>query len=131
MLKLHVLYSEFINNVEDAKIDIKVIRWPSAKNDINCSEMLNTVQERKRCNRLVIIPWRNIIPFPKLIGDHFGVDVKRNGDHLVVGIILGSIWGSFRGWASFRELYRSLLQSEKQSMMLFICSHNTYRFSQS
>ena len=87
--------------------------------------MLNTVQERKRCNRLVIIPWRNTIPFPKLIGDHFGVDVKRNGDHPVVGIILGSIWGSFRG------LYRSLLQSEKQSMMLFICSHNTYRFSQS
>ena len=93
------------------------------KNDINCSEMLTAVQERKRCNRL-IIPWRNTIPFQKLIGDHFGVHVKRNGDHLVVGIILGSIWGSFRGWASFRELYRSLLQSEKQSMMLFICSHN-------
>ena len=80
--------------------------------------MLNAVQERKHCNRLVIIPWRNTIPFPKLIGDHFGVDVKRNGDHPVVGIILGSIWGSFRG------LYRPLLQSEKQSMMLFICSHN-------
>ena len=103
MLKLHVLYSEFINNVEDAKIDIKVIRWPRAKNDINCSEMLNTVQERKRCNRLVIIPWRNTIPFQKLIGDHFGVHVKRNGDHLVVGIILGSIWGSFRGWDHFGD----------------------------
>ena len=41
------------------------------KNHINCSEMLNAIQERKRCNRLVIILWRNII----LIGDHFGVDL--------------------------------------------------------
>ena len=58
--------------------------------------MLTAVQERKRCNRL-IIPWRNIIPFQKLIGDHFGVDVKRNGDHFGVdlGIISGLeiIWG--------------------------------------
>ena len=55
-------------------------------NHINCSEMqlemLNAIQERKRCNRLVIIRWRNII----LIGDHFGVDLA---------IISGS--GSFRG----------------------------------
>ena len=48
------------------------------KNHINCSEMLNAIQERKRCNRLVIILWRNII----LIGDHFGVDL---------GIISGAV----------------------------------------
>ena len=51
------------------------------KNHINCSEMLNAIQKRKRCNRLVIIPWQNTIPFQELIEDHFGVDVKRNGDH--------------------------------------------------
>ena len=28
--------------------------------------------------------------------------MKRNGDHIGVGIISGSIWGSFQGWASFR-----------------------------
>ena len=58
--------------------------------------MLTAVQERKRCNRL-IIPWRNTIPFQKLIGDHFGVDGKRHGDHFGVdlGIIsgLGIVWG--------------------------------------
>ena len=59
--------------------------------------MLNAFHERKRCNRLVIIPRRNTIPFQKLIEDHFGVDVKRNGDHLGVGIISGSIWRSFPG----------------------------------
>ena len=41
------------------------------------------------------------IPFLKLKGDHFGVDVKRNRDHFGVGIISGSIWGSFRGWDHF------------------------------
>ena len=63
------------------------------KNHINCCEMLNAIQERKRCNRLVIIPWRNTIPFQELIGDHFGVDVKRNayGDHF--GVDLGIISG--------------------------------------
>ena len=29
--------------------------------------------------------------------DHFGLDMKRNGDHFRVGIISGSIWGSFQG----------------------------------
>ena len=53
--------------------------------------MLNAIQERKRCNRLVIIPRRNTIPFQELIGDHFGVDVKRNGDHFWVGIISGAV----------------------------------------
>ena len=38
-----------------------------------------------------------------LIGDHFGVDVKGNGDHFRVGTISGS--GLFRG------LYRTLLAS--------------------
>ena len=28
--------------------------------------------------------------------------MKRNGDHFGVGIISGSIWGSFEGWGSFR-----------------------------
>ena len=43
--------------------------------------MLNAIRERKRCNRLIIIPWRNIIPFQELIGNHLGVDVKGKGDH--------------------------------------------------
>ena len=42
-------------------------------------------------------PDPEMIPFQELIGDHFGFDVKRNGDHFGVGIISGSIWGSFRG----------------------------------
>ena len=41
--------------------------------------------------------FQDIIPSLKLIGDHFGVEVKRNGDHFGVGIISGLIWGSFRG----------------------------------
>ena len=53
--------------------------------------MLNEIQERKRCNRLVIIPWRNTIPFQELIGDHFGVDVNRNRNHFKVGIISGTV----------------------------------------
>ena len=67
--------------------------------------MLNAIHERKRCNRLIIIPWRNIIPFQELIGNHLGVDVKGKGDHFLVGIISGSIWGSFQGWGSFWGLY--------------------------
>ena len=33
------------------------------------------------------------VPFQELIGDHFGVDVKRNGDHFWVdlGIISGAV----------------------------------------
>ena len=93
---------KFQNDVEDAKVDIQAIRWQALKNHIHCSEMLNAIQERKRCNRLVIIPWRNTIPFQELIGDHFRVEVKRNGDHFGVGIISRSIWGSFQGWRSFR-----------------------------
>ena len=27
---------------------------------------------------------------------------EKNGDHFGVGIISGSIWGSFQGWGSFR-----------------------------
>ena len=64
--------------------------------------MLNAIQERKRCNRLVIIQWWNTIPFQELTGDHFGVDVKRHGDHFGIGVISGSNWGSFKGWGSFR-----------------------------
>ena len=51
-------------------------------------------------NRSIVL--EDIIPFLKLIGEHFGVDVKRNGDRFRVGIISGSIWGSFQGWGSFR-----------------------------
>ena len=36
------------------------------------------------------------------LGDHFGVDKKKSGDHFGIGIISGSIWGSFQGWGSFR-----------------------------
>ena len=36
------------------------------------------------------------------LGDHLGVDKKKSGDHFGVGIISGSIWGSFQGWGSFR-----------------------------
>ena len=56
----------------------------AVKSHINCSEMLNVGQKHKHCNRLVIIPWRNTILFQKLIGDHFRVHVKRNGDHFAV-----------------------------------------------
>ena len=53
--------------------------------------MLNEIQERKRCNRLVVIRWRNTIPFQELIVDHFGVDVNRNGNHFRVGITSGAV----------------------------------------
>ena len=66
------------------------------------SEMLNAIQERTRCNGLVIIPWLNTIPFQELIGDHFGVDVKRDADHFGIGVISGSNWGSFKGWGAIR-----------------------------
>ena len=56
-------------------------------------------------NRSIVL--EDIIPFLKLIGEHFGVDVKRNGDHFRVSIISGSIWGSFQGWGSFRGRDRS------------------------
>ena len=51
-------------------------------------------------NRSIVL--EDIIPLLKLIGEHFGVDVKRNGDHFRVSIISGSIWGSFQCWGSFR-----------------------------
>ena len=34
--------------------------------------------------------YEDIISFLKLIGDHFMDEVKRNGDHFGVGIILGA-----------------------------------------
>ena len=80
------------------------------KNHINCSEMLNAIQERKRCNRLVTIPWRNTIPFQGLIGDHFGVDVERNGDHFGVDLGVISGLGIISGSGSFRGLYRTSYQ---------------------
>ena len=56
-------------------------------------------------NRSIVL--EDIIPLLKLIGEHFGVDVKRNGDHFRVSIISGSIWGSFQCWGSFRGRDRS------------------------
>ena len=41
-------------------------------------------------------------PVQKLFGDHFGVEEKKSGDLFVVGIISGSIWGSFWGRGSFQ-----------------------------
>lgn len=37
------------------------------RNHINRGEILNAVQERKRCNRHAIISWWNTIPFQELI----------------------------------------------------------------
>ena len=103
MLKLHAL------NIEFGVLTLfKILKWcwrcksrqkgrpenkSTKKNHINCSEMLNAIQKRKCCNRLVIIPWRNAITFQELIEDHFGVDVKRNGDHsrADLRIILGAV----------------------------------------
>ena len=55
---------------------------------------------------LFLITEQSTIPcFPTIhlfLGDHFGVDKKKSGDHFGVGIISGSIWGSFQGWGSFR-----------------------------
>ena len=50
--------------------------------------MLNAFRERKRSNRLVIILWQNTIPFQKLVGDHFGVNL---GIISGLGIILGAV----------------------------------------
>ena len=68
--------------------------------------MLNAIHERKRCNRLIIIPWRNIIPLIPRINwksprgrregkrgsflsrYHFGVDL---GIISGLGIILGAV----------------------------------------
>ena len=73
------------------------------KNHIDCSEMKNAIQECKRCNRPVTIPWRNTIPFQELIEDHFRVDVKRNGDHFGVDLGIISGLGTISGSGSFRE----------------------------
>ena len=65
-------------------------------------------------NRSLVL--EDIIPFLKLIGEHFGVDVKRTEDHFRVSIISGSIWGSFRGRdrsGSFRELYSAMPSNPK------------------
>ena len=66
--------SKIYNDVKDATHEGTQRRLDDtrAKNHINCTD---SIQERKRCNRLVIILWRNTIPFLKLIeetnGDHF------------------------------------------------------------
>ena len=73
-----------------------------------CREMLNAIYESKRCNRFVIIPWRNTSSIPRInwgsfrgrreekwgsfrgrFGDHF-----RVGDHFGVGIISGAVQSS-------------------------------------
>ena len=70
--------------------------------DINFYSLLNATHKISariiRCKYFLVDPQsHDIIPFPKLFGDHFGVDRKKSGDHFGVGIISGSIWGSFRG----------------------------------
>ena len=42
----------------------------------------------------IIAKIRHYVP---RLGDHFGVYAIKNRDHFGVGIISGSIWGSFRG----------------------------------
>ena len=92
------------------KVDIKANKLMTKvlRNNINHREMLNVTQERKHCNRLAIISSLNTIPFQQLTGGHFGVDVKRNGDHFGVGIISGSIWGSFPGQGHLRGCTMSI-----------------------
>ena len=55
---------------------------------------------------LSLITEQSTVPcFPTIylfLGDHCGVDKKKSGDNFGVGIISGSIWGSFQGWGSFR-----------------------------
>ena len=94
------------------------------KNHINCiSEMLNAIQERKCCNRYVIIPCRNTIPFQELIEDHFGVEL---GIISGLGIILGS--GSSRGLYSSHKAINSYRR--KRQMYITTLSHkNTHDFS--
>ena len=58
-----------------------------------CNEMLNAILQRKRCNRFVIIPWRNTNSIPR---------INSGSTWREMGIISGSIWGSFQGWGSFR-----------------------------
>ena len=55
---------------------------------------------------LSLVTEKSTVPcFPTILvflGDHFGVDKNKSGDHFGVRIISGSIWGSFQGWGSFR-----------------------------
>lgn len=79
--------------------------------------------------RLTLAEYHSI---PKLIGDHFGVHVKRNGDNFWVdlGIISGSgitsgsgsfrCQGSLRGRGSFRGMNSSASQSLCQMRTLTI-----------
>ena len=55
------------------------------------------------------------------LGDHFGVDKKKSGDHFGVGIISGSIWGSFQGWGSFwgRDHFEGCTELPKMAKSLF------------
>ena len=66
-----------------------------------CSEMLNVIEERKRCNRFVIIPWWNTSSIPRINWGSFRREEKW-GSFRGRYQISGSIWGSFQGWGSFR-----------------------------
>ena len=52
--------------------------------------------------------FQDIIPFLKLIGDHFGDDANRNGNHFRVDLRIISTLVIISGLGSFRRLYRSL-----------------------
>ena len=47
------------------------------------------------------------VPFQKLAGDHFGVSMKKSGDHLGVNLGINSGAGIISGSGSFRGLYIS------------------------
>ena len=62
-------------------------------------------------NRSIVL--EDIIPFLKLIGEHFGVDVKRNGDHFGVDLGILSALGIISRSGSFRELYSAMTSNPK------------------
>ena len=79
--------------------------------------------------------YKDIISFLKLIGDHFMDEVKRNGDHLRVGIILGASQYSLYHntclqfvliW-NYEEIILSFSLSSAYSSGL-CCSSTGYRF---
>ena len=58
--------------------------------------------------------FQDIIPFLKLIGDHFGDGVKRNGDHFRVGMFWGRFGDHFRVGDHFEGSQKELKQASAQ-----------------
>ena len=63
-----------------------------------CKQVKIIIVKLKLMSGILLDPevYKDIISFLKLIGNHFMDEVKRNGDHFEVGIILRYNWGSFR-----------------------------------